>query len=286
MKRIIALSVAILFLFCACSDKPEVPKLKTADMLDITNTDLDFQGCRSRFDAVISAMKSKVTVLENAHNETVKSNAESEYFLEKEYVLTAFEPFMLSDFGLTREFSPLLTAESANSVFAHKTDGMKLVYESDGKSSYVLQFLSETIVKEYSVEYSEKTDGFRYVYSVEDSGGERVEEFLEFIKDNNGRYLIQSNSGRCIVEFDAEDKIVYFCCGELNGGEFTLDESVFGDKNPQISENWVLERGKSNYINIHTYDSGMLTHEDCSSGPWKSVKISEEDYASAFYAHK
>lgn len=286
MKRIIALSFAILFLFCSCSEKPEVPKLKTADMLDITNTDMDFQGCRSRFDAVVSAMKAKVTVLENAHNETVKSNAESEYFLEKEYVLTAFEPFMLSGFELTREFSPLLTAESANSVFAHKADGMKLVYESDEKSSYVLQLLSETVVKEYSVEYSDKADGFRYIYSVEDSGGKRVEEFLEFIKDNNGRYLIQSNSSRSIIEFDGEDKIVYFCCGELNGEEFTLDESVFGEENPQISENWVLERGKSNYISIHTCDGGVLTHEDCSSGPWKSVKISEKDYASAFYAHK
>lgn len=284
MKKIIALSIAVLFLFCSCSDKPETPKLKTADMLDITNTDLDFQGCRSRFEAVISAMKSKVTVLEDAHNATVKTNAENEYFLEKDFVLTAFEPFMLSDFAVTREFNSQLTAESAKSVFAQQANGMDIIYESDGGTGFVLQMVSENVVKKYSVEYNEKSDGFRYVYSVEDSGGETVNEFLEFMKDENGAYLIQSNTSRCRIEFDGEDKIVYFCCGELNGGEFTLEESLFEEGKPSVSDNWVLARGKSSYTNIHTYDGRVLTHEDCSSGPWKSIKINENDFASAFYA--
>ena len=84
--------------------------MKTADMLEITNTDLDFQGCLSRFDAVLNAMKSKVSVLENAHNNTVKSNAENEYFFEKDFVLTAFEPFVLSDFNIVRKFNSEFTA--------------------------------------------------------------------------------------------------------------------------------------------------------------------------------
>ena len=284
MKRVITLAVAIVLIFCSCSSKPEVPKLKTADMLDITNTDLDFRGCVSRFDAVISAMKSKSEILENAHNNAVKSNAEGEYFLEKDYVLTVFEPFRLTDFDLTRSFNAELTEETAKSLFSDISNGMEIFYESDGKTSFVLQMLSETVVREYSVEYNEKADRFRYVYSVEDSDEETVVEFLEFLKDENGRYLIQSNTSRCVIEFDAEDRIVYFCCGELNGGEFAFEESVFETEKTQVSDNWVLERGKSSYTNIHTYENGVLNHEDCSSGPWKSIKINEEDYASAFYA--
>lgn len=284
MKRIIVLAVVFVLIFSSCSGNPEVPKLKTADMLDITNTDLDFKGCVSRFDAVVSAMKSKATILENAHNNTVKADAEGEYFLEKDYVLTVFEPFQLTSFDLTRNFDAELTEETAKTLFSDVSDGMEIFYESDGKSSFVLQMLSETVVREYSVEYNEKTDRFRYIYSVEDSEEETVVEFFEFMKDENGRYLIQSNTNRCVVEFDSEDRIVYFCCGELNGGEFLLEESLFETQKTQISENWVLERGKSNYINIHTYENGVLNHEDCSSGPWKSIKINEEDYASAFYA--
>ncbi len=285
MKRIVALLFAIVFLLCACKSTPETPELKTADMLDITNTELNYQGCVSRFEAVISAMKSKVTVLEEAHNNTVKANSGSEYFLEKEFILTTFEPFILSDFTLTHEFTSDFTAETAKTVFGHLSDGMEMLYDSDGKSDFVLQMVSESVVKEYSVEYNEKTDSFRYINSVEESGDEAVVEFLEFTRDKSGRYLIQSNTTRCIIEFDDDDKIVYFCCGQLNSEKFTVDESVFGNEKA-VTENWVLERGKANYINIHTYENGVVNHEDCSSGPWKSIKINEYDYGSAFYAVK
>ena len=285
MKRIIALSVAIVFLLCSCKSTPENPEFKTSDMLDIVNTEMNYIGCVSRYNAVISAMESKVTILEEAHNNSVKSDSGNEYFLEKDFVLTSFEPFMLSNFSLTHEFDSDFNAETARSVFAHLSNGMETLYESDGESDFVLQMVSETLVKEYSVEYNKKSDSFRYINSVEESGNESVFEFLEFITDKDGRYLIQSNTSRCVIEFDDEDKIVYFCCAKLNGGEFTVDESIFEDVE-SVSENWVLERGKSNYIGIHTYEDGVLNHEDCSSGPWKSVKISEHDYGSAFYAVK
>ncbi len=284
MKRIIALAVAIVLILCSCSSKPEVPDMKTADMLNITNTDPDFQGCRSRFEAVISAMKSKVVILENAHNDMVKSNAENEYFLEKDFVLTGFEPFMLSDFEFTHLFDSEFTEETARDAFAHISNGTEIVYTSDGSSVFSLQMVSEPEVKEYSVEYNKKHDSFRYVYSVEDSNGEKIEEFLEFLKDKDGSYIIQSNTGRCVIDFDDEDRIVSFCYGELNGGEFSLDESLFEQKKVEVSDNWVLEKAKSNYISIHTYENRVLTHEDCSSGPWKSIRISEDDFGSAFYS--
>lgn len=283
MKRIIALSFAIVFLLCSCKGTSETPKPKTSDMLDITNTELNYQGCVSRYEAVISAMRAKVTILEEAHNNTVKSNSGNEYFLEKDFVLTVFEPFMLSGFDVTYEFDSDFNAEKAKSSFAHLSDGMEILYDSDGESVFDLQMVSETVVKRYSVEYSKKADSFRYINYAEQSGEEDVVEFLEFTTDKNGRYLIQSNTTRCIIEFDDEDKIVYFCCGQLNGGEFSVDESISGNET-SVNENWVLERGKANYINIHTYEDGVLNHEDCSSGPWKSIRISEFDYGSAFYA--
>lgn len=286
MKKVFALLIAAVFLFCSCSGQTETPKMKTADMLDITNTDMDFQGCKSRLQSVLSAMKSKVTVLENAHNTTVKANAENEYFLEKDYVLTAFEPFLLSYFDITDKFNSELTEETAKSIFEIEANGMEILLDTDGETSFVLQLVSEIIVKEFSVEYSEKSDSFRYIYSIEDSNGVTTREFLEFIKEKDGVYLIQSSNSRCLIEFNDEDEIVLFCCGELSSGEFTLDESIFGSEEKNVSENWVLARGKSQYSNIHTYSDGVLTHEDCSSGPWKSIKINEADYASAFYARQ
>lgn len=258
--------------------------MKTADMLDITNTDLDFQGCKSRLDSVLSAMKSKVNVLENAHNNDVRTNAEGEYFLEKDYVLTSFEPFVLSEFGITDKFSSELNPTNVKSIFEQEAGGMETVLDTDGKSRFLLQMISEITVKDYSVEYNEKSDSFRYTYTVEDAEGVSTVEFLEFIKEKDGVYLIQSKTTRCVIEFNGEDEIVRFCCGELRTGEFTTEESVFESENRDVSENWVLARGKSQYSNIHTYSKGVLTHEDCSSGPWKSVKISEANYASAFYA--
>jgi len=78
---------------------------------------------------------------------------------------------------------------------------------------------------------------------------------------------------------------VSFCCGELRNGEFTLENSIYPSSEENLGENWVLSEGKSQYSNIHTFKDGILTHEDCSSGPWKSIKINEKDYESAFYGN-
>lgn len=285
MKKTVALilSVIIVFALCSCSGKDTQPVHKTADMLDITNTDSDFQGCKSRFYSVLSAMKSKVTVLENAHNGTVKANAEGEYFLENDYISTAFEPFLMQWFYIADEFDSDFSRETAISVFEREKNGAEVVYESDGESVFLLSFISDLTVEEYSVEYDSKGDGFRYIYSVEDSDESSVCEFLEFIKTDDTEYLIQSNTTRCRVRFDDEGNIIEFCCGELKSDEFLIEESLFGN-DEQVNENWVLDKGKMNYSNIHTFADGILTHEDCSSGPWKSIKIAQSDYASAFYS--
>lgn len=286
MKRVIALLSIVLLLFTSCSGKSEPPRTKTADMLDITNTEKDFFGCTSRMKAVLSAMKAKVTVLENAHNNSVKANAEGEYFLEKDYVLTSFEPFAMSTFGITEKFASGSDKENAANVFREEADGKETFFDTDGKSFYNLRFLSETTVEDYTVEYSEKSDSFRYTFTVEESEDAETREFLEFVSEKNGVYIIQSQSTRCVIEFNDKDEIVRFCCGTLRNGGFTPDESVYESDERDFSDTWVLARGKSEYSNIHTYSNGVLTHEDCSSGPWKSVKISESDFASAFYAQQ
>ncbi|MBQ2904210.1 MAG: hypothetical protein IJE48_07415 [Clostridia bacterium] len=284
MKRIIAVLSIVVLLFSSCSGNNETPKNKTADMLDITNTDADYFGCVSRMESVLSAMKAKVNVLENAHNNSVKANADGEYFLENDYVLTSFEPFVSETFGITQKFASVTDKENAGNIFREEANGKETFFDTDGKSFFSLRFLSETTAEEYSVEYNEKADSFRYIFNVEETEGTETREFLEFISGKDGVYIIQSRTTRCIIEFNGEDEIVRFCCGELRNGEFSTEESVFGNDDNDISESWVIARGKSEYSNIHTYSDGVLTHEDCSSGPWKSVKIRESDYASAFYA--
>ncbi len=272
----------IILLLCSCSGNDEISERKSADMLYITNTDSDFLGCKSRLEAVISAMTAKVTVLENAHNNSVKINSENEYFLEKDYILTVFEPFSDTSLDIADNFNSELDENTAKTVFASQSNGMNILYDSDGESYFDLQMISEVLTKQYYAEYNEKNDSFRYIHSLEDTNGEYVEEFLEFEKTAENSYIIQSDSTRCYIEFNEDGEILYFCCGQLRDGSFSFDESFYEEENAPSGKSWVLARGKSQYSNIHTFENGVLTHEDCSSGPWKSVKIVESDFASAF----
>lgn len=281
MKRIISLLAAILLLFCACSKK-EVQQPKTADMLNITNTDETFLGCRSRLDAVLSAMSSKISTLESAHNAVIKAENENEYFLESNYILTTFEPFNLSSLSITDGFTADMTNETAQTYYELQSGGMDISFTSNDEN-YELMFVSESVVKSYTAEYDAETDSLRYTYTVENSGNETVEEFIEFSKAESGAYVIQSGKARCYIKFNSEDEIEYFCCGELYSGGFTLDESIYPSPDEALDEYWVISRGKTEFSNIHTFENNVLTHEDRSSGPWKSVKINADDYASAFY---
>lgn len=283
MKRILSLFAMLLLLLCSCSnDSGE--KLITADMLNITNTDETFAGCLDRFESVISAMKAKVSILETEHNKAIKVQNPDEYFLESDYILTAFEPFLINSMGITDGFTADMTEEAAKDFYKLQSRGMDVVYSSDGKTSFSLKFVSEELIEEYSAEYNQKADSFRFVFKTENGSGEQIEEFLEFAKTPSGAYIMQSKTSRCFIEFDAEDKIVAFCAGELRNEEFSLDESIFPSTEQSLGKSWVLSRGKSQYLNIHTFENGILTHEECSSGPWKSIQIDAEGYASAFYS--
>ncbi len=282
MKRIISLFAALLLLLCSCA-KNEPQKIRTADMLTITNTEETFSGCRERFSNVLSAMKAKVSVLENEHNRNVRIENPSEYFLENNYILTSFDPFSIGSFEITEGFHSEMTNESAQTFFELQSKGADIIYESDGKTSFVLKFVSEELTEEYSVEYNKKPDSFRYVKKTETDSGESIDEFFEFSKTASGAYVMQSKTERCYIEFNKEDEIVYFCCGELREDEFSPENSICPSPGKTVDKHWVLSNGKSRFLNIHTFENGILTHEDCSSGPWKSVKIDANGYESAFY---
>ncbi len=284
-KKVLSLLSVLLIILCSCSGK-EDDKVITPDMLSITNTEETFIGCRERFLDVIRAMSAKISILENGHNKTIQVENPSEYFLENHYILTAFSPFPLGTFDLpiVGGFTADMDKETAQKFYDNPTRHSDISYESDGETSFLLKFISEETTEEYSAEFDKKTDSFRYIFSTEKNGTEEVVEFLEFIKISKNSYIAQSKTTRCFIEFDDENRIVSFCCGELRRGEFTPDDSVFPVPSETLGKNWVLAEGKSQYLNIHTFEDGVLTHEDCSSGPWKSIKINEKDYESAFYS--
>lgn len=281
MKKILSVFLATVLLFlCSCKKEP-LEIHKTADMLSITNEEKNFLGCKSRLDAVISAMRTKITVLENAHNAVIKSENEKEYFLDENYILTSFEPFVLNTLSITDGFNAEMNNEKAQDYYKLQSEGFDISFRSENES-YELMLVSESLVKTYIGEYNPKNDSLKYIYTIENSNTETVEEFLEFMQIEKGKYVIQSKNYRCFVEFSESGEIVYFCCGKLNGGEFSVDESIFSYEE-EFDSFWVLSRGKPSYTNIHTFENNILTHEDCSSGPWKTIKINAEDYASAFY---
>ncbi len=255
-------------------------------MLNISNTEETFIGCRERFLDVIGAAKAKVRILEEGHNKTIEVGNPSEYFLENDYILTAFEPFPLGTFDLpiVGGFTADMDAESAQKYYDNPTRNCDISFDSDGESNFVLRFITEEMTEEYSAEYNKKSDSFRYVFSTENNGTEEIVEFIEFIKIGENSYAMQSKTTRFYIEFDEDGRIIVFCCGELRNGEFTLEESIFSASDTVPDKSWVLSKGKSQFLNIHTFENGILTHEDCSSGPWKSIKINEKDYESAFYS--
>lgn len=269
-----------MLILCSCQ-KEETNTYKSADMLSITNNDKSFIGCKSRFEAVLSAMNAKISTLENAHNSVIKAQNKEEYFLDDSYILTSFNPFILETFSITDGFTPDMNNEKAQDYYKLQSDGFDITFNSDNET-YELLFVSESVIKTYSAEYNSKKDSIRYIYSVESFGTETAEEFLEFLPIEKDKYVIQSKDYRCYIEFDSDGKINYFCCGKLNNDEFSLDESILSYEE-EFDGFWVVSKGKPSYISIHTFENNILTHEDCSSGKWKTIKINADDYASAFY---
>lgn len=283
MKRISAFLLILLTVFlCSCGSGRNEPETttraaKTADMLVLSSNKKNYSECVKRYHAVLSAVKNKISILEAEHNKSIQSEHPDDFFLTDEYIPTGFDPFVLTDFTVTEAFDSSMDTEKAKQTYSSIVSGAEVQFENDSDSSYILRLVTEEYLKEYEVDYS-SNDSFRF-FSRSESGDETtLDEMLEFAKNGN-TYYIQSLTARLFVQFDGEGNIVSFSCATLKDSTYK-NESFF----PKINEekDWVTDRDKSQYLNIHTYENGVLIHEDCSSGPWKTVSINENNYANAF----
>ena len=290
MKKILAILLTVLiFLLCACSkdgddtgsESTTVPVRKTSDMLDITSRSLNYVDCLDRYYSVISAIVNKVQTLENEHNKTIQNETGDRYFLDENYILTYFDPFLMNSLFLTEGFEDYTSPSDVNTYYSAYSNGADVRYEIQNSSTRVLYFTSEDSVKEFKTEYNKNNDSFRYTAYTDTDGTKVVEETLEFIKITRNVYLIQSRNTRCYVEFDDVGNIIYFCCTVLKDGTYNGSDSIYSSAVTD-GRGWVQSLEKNAYLSIHTYENGILTHEECSSGPWKTVSINESDYSSAF----
>lgn len=288
MKRITALLlIAVMILLCGCNNEPEKTEPTTqeparrSDVLYLDDMNKNYLACLDRYQAVVSAMKSKVQTLEEEHNKSVKAESSDKFFLEENYIQTFFEPFGFSYLSLTEKFETGMNNQKAQDEFASYSEGMKIDYYSNNANGNVLKFVSEGTVKTLETKYKKADDSLQYVYKTEVSGIESVTEKLEFITVSKNTYAIQSTAARCFIEFDKEGNIVYFCCVELREGSFEAQESIF-NTTASIDRNWINTESTDAYSKIHIYENGELTHSECTSGPWKTVTINAADYDSAF----
>lgn len=282
MKKIFAVLFAAVLIFCSgCNNNGDIQTTtqppKTADMLVLPTNKKNYADCVKRYYAVVSAVISKVQVLETEHNKALEAEDPEKFFLNDNYIATGFEPFLLNEFSITESFDFTMDEAKARELFAAQSKGADIQFEKNTTNSFVLRFVEEQSMKEYTVDYS-SSDSFRYVCTQENGNETEIIEMLEFAKKNSS-YYIQSLKTRLYVQFDANGNIVYFCCSTLKDGNY-LEESIYPQND--ASDNWVTEKEKDDYLNIHTYQNGALIHEECSSGPWKTITISEKDYSGAF----
>ena len=283
MKKISALLLVLLTVFlCSCDSGKNQPETtsrtpKTADMLVLTSNKKNYSECVKRYHAVLTAVKNKVQILESEHNKSVQAEFPDDFFLTDDYIPTGFDPFILKDFTLTEAFDSSMNSEKAKQTYASVVSGADIQFENEADSRYTLRLVTEEYLKEYEVEYS-SDDAFRFFSRSEQGDTSQLDEMLEFAKSGN-TYYIQSLTARLFVQFDGNGNIISFCCATLKNSTYQ-NESFFPDIDEE--KDWVTDRDKSAYLSIHSYENGVLIHEDCSSGPWKTVSINENNYANAF----
>ncbi len=287
MKKIFSVALAaviIILSFCSCNDNPNSAIKTSADMLCIVNTEKNFLGCSERFDCVVAPVCAIVQILETQNNEVIRKQDETDYFKNERYILTSFEPFKFNHYSLTSRFDGALDKNTAKSVYSTESEGMDILYENKGEK-YSLSFVSEELTKKCTAEYDKSNDSLFYSYTVESDGTETIEEFLEFTRTEDGIYLIQTHKVRAFIIFDEKNIVSSFACSELNAGDYTDEIGIYPktkEINAENVESWVLGLDKNEYLNIHTYSDNILTHEDCSSGPWKKTEINALGYSTAF----
>lgn len=99
MKRLICLLLAVLMLcLCSCGGGKTQTTVKTAGMLNITNSDKTYLGCRSRYNSVLTAVEEKVNVLEEQHNAEIRQKTASIISCKAIIFLPPLNPFSAAQY--------------------------------------------------------------------------------------------------------------------------------------------------------------------------------------------
>ena len=116
MKKLICIALAGLMLMLTACGAAE-PKTIYKDTLVITNEEKTFEGAKERYRAVLESLRTRVTLLEESHNQSVKLENPDSYFLDDNYILRSFDPFAVASFEMTDKINDSVTPESAPDIF-------------------------------------------------------------------------------------------------------------------------------------------------------------------------
>lgn len=283
MKKLICLALAALMLMLTASCGAGEPQMIYKDTLVITNEEKTFEGAKERYRAVLESLKTRVTLLEESHNQSVRIENPDSYFLDDNYILRAFDPFTVSSFEMTDKVNDSVSAENAPDIFKDDAENSSVIFtREDG--GYTLRFMNEGLTATYKAEYDSKTDSFRFTYNEDGQSPELKSEFLEFITVSSGAYIIQSNKSRCYIEYDENGNIVTFTCSTLKDKVYSLQDSVFGSSAAALTvfRSRIDNGKKTDYESIREYSEGVLTHIDTVEDKVNEIQIYADIYASAF----
>lgn len=280
MKKLFCIVlIALTATLCACSGEPEpIPEHK-AGVLYFTDTTKTYSGCATRAQQVITALNEKVNLIISQNNTAIESRVPEKYFLEQDYILTSFQPFVSDYFAYTLGFSDDAAKAGTLDVTADFGEASSTLFEKVDKNVY--KFTVEGGEREFELhgEYSRKCNSLRFSRVVFDEDGESAAEFLDFVYVEDKGYYLQNAAERCVIAFDESGNVSYFTYARLAQGEFEFEaESVYpdGEEARELAPaEWTSGGDKNRYICVYAYTEGVLSYEDCSSGKWKTVNISE-----------
>ena len=283
MKKLCILLVlgALLFL-CSCRSQPEPVPPHIAGVLYFTDKSETYSGCALRAQEVITALTEKVNLLVEQNNAVIKSRESERYFLEPDYILTNFIPFASDYFQSTLGFADSAEKTGYSAQVSGMGEGASTWFEKTDKNAYRLIVEDEQGEFTLCGEYSRKHNSLSFTRKVSGEDGESVAEFLDFVYVEGLGYYLQNQRERCVIDFSENGSVthIYYSCLADGQADYPAEnESVY----PQAENirklspaQWVSGDEKSRYTCIYTYSDGVLKYEDCSSGEWKTVSISEQ----------
>lgn len=282
MKKLcVIFALSAVLALCSCSSEPEQAPPHTAGVLYFSNESKDYAGCATRAQEVVTALTEKVDMLIDKNNAAVESRVPIKFFLEQDYILTNFSPFMSDYFAYTLKFSDDAAENGSIDTFTDFGEDTSVLFEETDKNVYRLTVEGGNGAYKLSGEYSRKNNSLSYNRVAFDEESEDLTEFLDFVYVKDSGYYIQNSRERCVINFDENGAVLsidYSCLAAEEKSYEIENDSIFPDAKSAtetLPSRWTAGGDKDRYSCIYSYSGGTLTYEDCSSGEWKTVKISE-----------